>query len=139
MSEFERTRAMPAMPEVVFNEACDLGHLGSWLPGDVHVRPQNPPSVTVHEDRTGEDAAALVRTEPDRLRMEWGTKEAGRYTGWLQVSAHNGGVSQVTVHLTFFDESHAPEPSAIEEALEQSLARLEEQVRLRGPGPEGPG
>ncbi|MFI9718362.1 SRPBCC family protein [Streptomyces sp. NPDC052396] len=139
MSEFERSRDMPALPEMVFNEACDLGHLASWLPSDLHVHPQSPPSVTVHEDRTGEDSAALVRTEQDSLRMEWGTKEAGRYHGWLQVSAVNGGTSAVTVHLTFFDESHAPEPAAIEKALDQSLARLEEQVRMRGEAPEGPG
>ncbi|MEV4440383.1 SRPBCC family protein [Streptomyces sp. NPDC049577] len=139
MSEFVRSRTMPALPEVVFDQACDLGRLDSWLPRDLHVHPDSPPGVTVHEDRTGEDAAALVRVDKEELRMEWGTRETGRYTGWLQIAGAGGGTTEVTVHLTFFDEAHAPSDSAVEQALEQSLDRLAEEVRLRADAPEGPG
>ncbi|KJY43850.1 hypothetical protein VR41_01265 [Streptomyces sp. NRRL B-1568] len=139
MSEFERSRAMPALPEVVYDQACDLRRLEAWLPRDLHVRQEDPPAVTVHEDRTGEDAAAMVRLQKDRLRMEWGTRETGRYAGWLEVTGAGSGASTVTVHLSFFDESHAPSDGSVEDALEKSLDRLAEQVRLRADAPEGPG
>ncbi|UNO42903.1 SRPBCC family protein [Streptomyces sp. MST-110588] len=130
MSEYERSRTMPALPEVVFDQACDLKRLDSWLPRDLHVKPDDPPAVTVHEDSTGEDAQALVRAEKDQMRMEWGTRADGRYAGWLQVAGIDSGASEVTVHLSFFEGSHAPEDSVIEKALDQSLERLAEQVRL---------
>ncbi|MET9297221.1 SRPBCC family protein [Streptomyces sp. NPDC003077] len=131
MSEYERSRTMPALPETVFDQACDLNRLDAWLPGDLHVRPDDPPAVTVHEDHTGQDSAALVRAEKDQMRMEWGTRSDGRYAGWLQVAGIGSGASEVTVHLSFFDESHDPGDGPVGDALDQSLERLAEQVRLR--------
>ena len=63
--------------------------------------------------------------------MEWGTRDNGRYAGWLQVAGLDTGTSQVTVHLSFFDAKSAPPREEIEQLLEDSLARLEEQVRLQ--------
>ncbi|CAM5689428.1 hypothetical protein [Streptomyces afghaniensis 772] [Streptomyces afghaniensis] len=37
----------------------------------------------------------------------------------------------MTVHLSFFDDSHDPGETMVRDALETSLQRLEEQVRLR--------
>jgi hypothetical protein len=37
----------------------------------------------------------------------------------------------VTVHLPFFDDSHDPGEQAARAALDSSLQRLEEQLRLR--------
>lgn len=135
MSEFERTRTLPAQPEMVFDQVCDLNRLDSWLPRDLHVHPDDPPAVTVHEDRTGEDADALVRARKEQMRLEWGTREDGRYSGWLQVAGNGSGSSQVTVHLSFHQGSQRPDDGVVEEALDKSLERLEEQVRLRGEGP----
>jgi hypothetical protein len=36
----------------------------------------------------------------------------------------------VTVHLSFFDDGHDPGEQAVTDALDTSLRRLEEQVRL---------
>ncbi|WP_175407299.1 SRPBCC family protein [Streptomyces sp. TRM64462] len=139
MTEYERSRVMPALPERVFDEAADVGRLGEWLPGDLHVRahPGELPEVTVHEDRTDDDVDALLRTRKDRLRLEWGTKDQDSYGGWLQVTGVDGGASEVTVHLTFRDPSHDPGEHTVQEALDRSLHRLEEQVRLRVEGPAG--
>ncbi|MBH1933166.1 SRPBCC family protein [Streptomyces sp. AV19] len=135
MSDFERTRTIAARPEAVFERACDLDRLERWLPGELHVHADRPPVVTVHEDRTGDDAEALVRPDRDRLRLEWGTSEDRRYTGWLQVAGGAAGSgSEVTVHLSFGPGSHRPVDSVVEEALERSLERLEEQVRGLGAG-----
>ncbi|WP_433235802.1 SRPBCC family protein [Streptosporangium sp. CA-135522] len=131
MSEHERSRTMPAPPEVVFDQARDLDRLDHWLPQDLHVRPEVLPAVTVHEDSTGQDAHALMRADPDQLRIEWGTRDDDRYAGWLQVADSGSGASEVTIHLSFFDDAHAPGGDDIDTTLEDSLQRLAEEVRLR--------
>ncbi|MEV7190531.1 SRPBCC family protein [Streptomyces sp. NPDC093510] len=134
MTEYERSRTMPALPEHVFDQAADVSQMDAWLPQDLHVDAGEPPAVTVHEDRTDQDVSALLRARPEQMRLEWGTREQGGYTGWLQVAGLAGGTSEVTVHLSFFealDEGHDPGERAVHEALDRSLERLEEQVRLR--------
>lgn len=131
MSEYERSVTMSAMPEIVFDQACDVDKLDRWLPRELHVEPQEPPAVTVHEDTTGHDADALLRARRDQLRLEWGTRQDGRYAGWLQVAGIGSGASEVTVHLSFFDEKQAPPGDAVDAALDDSLHRLAEEVRLR--------
>ncbi|MFV0131274.1 SRPBCC family protein [Streptomyces sp. HMX112] len=131
MTEYERSRTMPALPEHVFDQAANVDQLDTWLPEELHVHPGDLPAVTVHEDRTDEDTSALLRARPDQLRLEWGTREQGGYTGWLQVAGIGSGASEVTVHLSFFDDSHDPGEQAVGQALDTSLERLEQQVRLR--------
>ncbi|MFI9583632.1 SRPBCC family protein [Streptomyces sp. NPDC052236] len=131
MTEYERSRTMPAPPEHVFDQAADVNRLDTWLPEELHVHAEELPAVTVHEDRTDEDTSALLRTRRDQMRIEWGTREQGSYTGWLQVAGLGSGASEVTVHLSFFEESHDPGEQAVQESLDTSLRRLEEQVRLR--------
>ena len=131
MAEYERSRTMPAGPEHVFDQAANVDQLDAWLPDALHVDVEDPPAVTVHEDRSGQDTAALLRSEPDQMRLEWGTRGQGTYTGWLQVAGIGSGASEVTVHLSFFDAGHDPGERAVNEALDGSLRRLEEQVRIR--------
>ncbi|POX38192.1 hypothetical protein C3486_24555 [Streptomyces sp. Ru73] len=131
MTEYERARTMPALPEHVFDQVSDVSRLDAWLPDELHVREEELPAVTVHEDRTGEDESALFRAEKDQQRVEWGTRENGSYAGWLQVSGIGSGASEVTIHLSFFDEDHDPGEQAVHTALDRSLERLAEQVRLR--------
>src|SRR5690606_42099656 len=71
------------------------------------------------------------RSRHDQMRLEWGTREQGGYSGWLQVAGIGGGASEVTVHLSFFDDDHDPGEKPVGDALDTSLRRLEEQVRLR--------
>ena len=137
MSEYEATRTMPAVAELVFDEASDLGAMYRWLPGELDVQPGEPPEATVtveHLDPSGrpmrERALAEVRNE--QMRVEWGTRDTGRYAGWLQVEGRGAGVSEVTVHLSFFSPGHPPlPPQQVQAELEESLDRLAEQVRLR--------
>ncbi|MDN3296070.1 SRPBCC family protein [Streptomyces ficellus] len=131
MTEYERSRTMPAQPEHVFDQAANVDQLDTWLPEALHVRPDDLPAVTVHEDRTDEDTSALLRAQKDQMRLEWGTRDQGSYTGWLQVAGIGSGASEVTVHLSFFDESHDPGEQAVGDALDRSLERLESQVRMR--------
>ncbi|MFH8347854.1 SRPBCC family protein [Streptomyces sp. NPDC018045] len=131
MSEYERSRTMPALPEHVFDQASVVGQLESWMPQGLHVEAEDLPAVTVHEDRTGEDEAGLFRAERDQMRLEWGTRDNGSYAGWLQVSGIGSGASEVTVHLSFFDERHDPGAGAVNDELDRSLERLDELVRLR--------
>ena len=131
MTEYERSHTMPAPPEQVFDQAANVGQMGDWLPGELHVRAEELPAVTVHEDRTDEDTSALLRARRDQMRIEWGTRERGGYAGWLQVAGIDSGASEVTVHLSFFDDRHDPGEEQVTGALDDSLRRLERQVRLR--------
>lgn len=131
MTEYERSRTMPAQPEHVFDQAAQVDQLETWLPEALHVDAGELPAVIVHEDRTDEDTSALFRARPDQMRLEWGTRDQGSYTGWLQVAGIGSGASEVTVHLSFFDDSHDPGEGTVRDALDTSLQRLEEQVRLR--------
>ncbi|MEU9475923.1 SRPBCC family protein [Streptomyces sp. NPDC048191] len=131
MTEYEWSRTMPAQPEQVFDQAANMGQLDAWLPDALHVDAEDPPAVTVHEDRFDQDMPALLRAQPDQMRLEWGTREQGSYTGWLQVSGIGSGASEVTVHLSFFDAGHDPGEETVFSALDGSLRRLEEQVRMR--------
>lgn len=131
MTEYERSRTMPAQPEHVFDQVANIDQMSDWLPRDLHVRAEELPAVTVHEDRTDEDTAALLRARRDQMRLEWGTRAQGTYTGWLQVAGIGSGASEVTVHLSFFDDSHDPGEKQVGDALDASLRRLEDQVRLR--------
>ncbi|MFE1507653.1 SRPBCC family protein [Streptomyces sp. NPDC058726] len=131
MTEYERSRTMPAQPEHVFDQAANIDQMEDWLPRELHVHAEEPPAVTVHEDRTDEDTSALLRARREQMRLEWGTRDRGSYTGWLQVAGIGSGASEVTVHLSFFEDSHDPGEKQVSDALESSLRRLEEQVRLR--------
>ncbi|MFD8204371.1 SRPBCC family protein [Streptomyces sp. NPDC059701] len=131
MTEYERSRTMPASPERVFDRAADVGRLDAWLPRELHVEMEEPPAVTVHEDGSDHDTAALLSARPEQMRLEWGTRDQGSYAGWLQVAGLDAGASEVTVHLSFFDDSHDPGGRAVTDALDTSLRRLEEQVRPR--------
>lgn len=133
MTEYERSRTMPARPEHIFDQAAHVDQFETWLPQALHVHADagELPAVTVHEDRTDEDTSALFRARRDQMRLEWGTRDQGSYTGWLQVAGIDSGASEVTVHLSFFEDSHDPGEKAVRDALDTSLQRLEEQVRLR--------
>ncbi|CAL9339657.1 SRPBCC family protein [Streptomyces cellulosae] len=131
MTEYERSHTMPAPPEQVFDQAANVGQMGDWLPGELHVRAEELPAVTVHEDRTDEDTSALLRARREQMRLEWGTRERGGYAGWLQVAGIDSGASEVTVHLSFFDDRHDPGEEQATGALDDSLRRLERQVLLR--------
>ncbi|MEV0638316.1 SRPBCC family protein [Streptomyces sp. NPDC050619] len=137
MTEYERSRTMPAQPEQVFDQAAHVDQLDAWLPAALHVQADDPPAVTVHEDHRDEDTPALLRSRPEQLRLEWGTRDRGSYAGWLQVAGLESGASEVTVHLSFFDDSHDPGGEDVQDALDASLRRLEEQVRLRADNTPG--
>ncbi|MGA5699571.1 SRPBCC family protein [Peterkaempfera bronchialis] len=131
MSEYKASRAMAAPPGQVFDEAADPRTMERWLPRELHIEAQRPPAVTVSHGADAERERALLRVERDRLRLEWGTRDSGRYAGWLQVTGGASGTSEVTVHLAFSDPATAPPAWQVETELRQSLDRLADQVRLR--------
>lgn len=133
MSEYEATRTFEALPELVFNEVGDLQAMNSWLPSEVHIDPKEPPTadVTVEHHGHQEHERALARARKEQLRVEWGTRDDNRYAGWLQVAGIGSGASEVTVHLSFFEPDEEPPREQVEAALDRSLERLQEQVRLR--------
>ncbi|MET8957389.1 SRPBCC family protein [Streptomyces sp. NPDC004393] len=131
MTEYERSRTMAALPEHVFDQAANVDQLDGWLPSALHVHPETPPAVTVHDDHAEQDTSALLSPRPEQMRIEWGTRDEGSYAGWLQVAGIGSGASEVTVHLSFFDDRHDPGERPVTEALDSSLRRLEDLVRLR--------
>ncbi|MBT2467751.1 SRPBCC family protein [Streptomyces sp. ISL-66] len=136
MTEYERSRTIPALPEHVFDQAANVDQMEQWLPRELHVD-SGGPAVSVHEHGGEAGGGAVLRARAEQMRLEWGTRENGGYTGWLQVAGLDGGPSEVTVHLSFFAGTNDPGAQAVNDALDRSLARLEEQVRLRVDGTGG--
>jgi uncharacterized protein YndB with AHSA1/START domain len=132
VTEYEASRTIVAAPEAVFAVASDVGTMDDWLPRDVHVEPAAPPEVTVTHGADVDRERALLRADPDRLRVEWGTRDTGEYAGWLQVTGIGAGPSEVVVHLSFSDPAHAPPGPDVEAALHRSLDRLAEKVEEGG-------
>ncbi|MEU4659864.1 hypothetical protein AB0G32_39045 [Streptomyces sp. NPDC023723] len=66
----------------------------------------------------------LPRARPERLRLERGTRDEGAYPGRFQVAGVEGGTSEVTVRLSFFDDRRAPGRDAVAAALDSSLRRV---------------
>lgn len=137
MTEYERSRTMPALPEHVFDQAANVDQMDQWLPAELHVRAEELPAVTVHEDGAAQDTAALLSVRKEQMRLEWGTRDDGAYAGWLQVTGLDAGPTEVTAHVSFFAEEHDPGAQAVNDALDRSLERLEDQVRLRVDGAAG--
>jgi hypothetical protein len=130
MAEYERSRAFDAPADLVFDEASDPDTMDEWLPQQVHVESGDLPEVTV--EHGAERERALMRAEREQLRVEWGTRDTDEYAGWLQVMGIEPDRSEAVVHLSFFDEEHAPPGDRIEQELNESLDRLTEKVRRRG-------
>lgn len=137
MTEYERSRTMPALPEHVFDQAANVEQMNQWFPGEFHVPAGDLPAVTFRERGGATESAAQPRARPDRMRLEWGSGDERGYAGWLQVEDLAGGPAEVTVHLSFLAAELDPGEQAVNEALDRSLERLEEQVRLRVDGAAG--
>lgn len=134
MTEYERCRVMPALPEHVFDQAANVDQMDQWLPGELHVHAEELPAVTVREEGGQAETAAHFKARREQMRLEWGTRGDGGYAGWLQVAGLDGGPSEVSVHLSFFAGQHDPGEQAVNGALDRSLERLEDRVRLRVDG-----
>jgi uncharacterized protein YndB with AHSA1/START domain len=133
MTEFERTRRLPADRDTVFAAVSDPHRMAEWLPTYVDA-PSDVDELTAaptqaHDgDRTVD---AVVDARPVQYRLEWGTRGQGEYAGWLQVFEIDEGASDVTVHLSFFSEDRAGAPGfsgRVEESLDGALDRLERLV-----------
>lgn len=135
MAEYERSRTFAAPPELVFDEASDPDTMDEWLPQEVHLESADLPEVTVSHG--SERERALMRAEPDQLRVEWGTRDTDEYARWLQVMGIEPDRSEAVVHLSFFDDEHAPPRSRIEQELNESLDRLTDKIRQRSERPGG--
>jgi uncharacterized protein YndB with AHSA1/START domain len=126
MSEHEVSRVLSAPSAAAFAVAADLERLPEWLPtvqvtaGDVDGEVR-----VAGESKDGPyESEGVWRPQPDQLRVEWGSESRGepeRYAGWLQVADSGTDSSEVTIHLSFFDDS---EPTEIEPALESCLEAL---------------
>ncbi|MFJ9078769.1 SRPBCC family protein [Streptomyces sp. NPDC102278] len=132
MAEYERSRTMPAPPEHVFDQAATAGQAAQWLPNELRATEQRSSA----SDGDGDVDVPELRPLKGELRLEWGAIRDDGYTGWLQVAEHEGGSSKVTAHCSFAGESD-PGAQVAHEALDRTLERLEEQVRLRIDGAAG--
>lgn len=110
MAEFEVSRSMPAVREVVFAEATRLQVGADWLPQPA---------------QTG--AADQLEADAPQLRLEWGTPGSDAPAGWLAVEDRDAGASEVTVHLVLPDAGGED----VEARLEQWLDRLYDSVLQR--------
>jgi hypothetical protein len=135
MAEYEVSRGMPAVSEVVFSTMADVERLESWLPPLIDVEPSGPDAAHVESEVGGHhEAEGLFRASPDQLRVEWAHRGTDDYAGWLQVADSGAGSSEVTLHLSFADDG-APARHAsgqpVEQWMRDALDQLADQVGRR--------
>lgn len=142
--EYEASRRMPADSRIVFDVASDTSTMHRWLPEQIDVH-EVAPGVTEAEGRfvgSKRERNGLVRSSPERLRLEWGSRGRPDYAGWLQVVDQADGTSEVVVHLSFLrDRPQSDGRGQIRKAtlrlIERSLDRLAAEVGRRVGQPGG--
>jgi hypothetical protein len=134
--EYEARRRMPADGRVVFDTAADTETMHRWLPEEIHVHEIAPGVAEAEAVAHGVEREGAMRTSSREFRLEWGTRAGPDYAGWLQVTDHPGGTSEVVVHLSFLGDQ--PEATgalwardATERSLRRSLDRLAKEVDRR--------
>ena len=147
MAEHEATRTIAAPPQEVFAVASDVERLPDWLPTLTGASSPSPGIAHVEGEADGSPYAddGFWRVADGQLRVEWGQPsrngQPSTYSGWLQVHDAGGegsGRSDVTVHLSFLDDSGAPaRPESRTEqhadaGLAAALESLERLVTARG-------
>lgn len=138
MAEYEASKVLDAPPEQVWAVVADVGRLAAWLPTMTVAEPAGTDQVHVEGEAHGHHYASegFFRAEDDQRRVEWGSESRGGemadYAGWLQVADSGAGGSEVTVHLSFFDEAqdlHTGDPDReIDHGIAVALDRLADQL-----------
>ncbi|HEX6980064.1 MAG TPA: SRPBCC family protein [Alphaproteobacteria bacterium] len=100
MSEYERTIAIQASPDRVFEFVADIRNMTRYMPTATRVQGLGDSRVRVEGEAHGHRYVSdgWMRIDGSRRRLEWGADE-GDYSGWLQVR-EDGSRSEVTIHLT---------------------------------------
>lgn len=100
MSEYERTIAIQAPPDRVFEFVADIRNMPRYMPTATRVKAQGDSRVRVEGEAHGHHYVSdgWMRSDGSRRRLEWGADE-GDYNGWLQVR-EDGPRSEVTIHLS---------------------------------------
>ena len=140
--EYEASRTMPADSRVVFDIAADTQTMHRWLPGEIDVHETAPGVAEAADHAHGVEREGVMHSSPEQHRLEWGSRGTPDYAGWLQVRDHDGGMSEVVVHLSFLgDQPEAKGASQAKEhaerELRRSLDRLAEEVARRASQPGG--
>lgn len=113
MTEYERSRTMPAQPEHVFEQAANIDQMDTWLPEELHVDAGDLPAVTVHEDYShlvfvcgplhGPQIEELHRRFAHCVRIAVGTSvvdaESPAVTGFHRVLARDAPGAEPTPDL----------------------------------------
>jgi uncharacterized protein YndB with AHSA1/START domain len=136
MTEFEVSRGMPAVGEVVFQTASDPARFAHWLPQQLDVEPTGPDAVHVESEVGGHhEAEGLLRAQPEQLRVEWANEGSDEYSGWLQVADSGAGSSEATLHLSFADAAvQRASGEQVEQSMREALDRLAGEVISRTDG-----
>lgn len=129
MSEYEDSQVLPLSGAAAFALVADVRRLPGWLDLVDTAEVPAPDLLRLTGSRGGVPYVleVLWRARPEQLRVEWGSRGDGRYSGWAQVSdsGSDGSASEVVVHLSFLDEA-AREGRAVgaDAALRTALERL---------------
>lgn len=109
MAEFEASRGMPALGEIVFAQASGLDLWGK-------------PPVQRSE-----------RPDDSTLRLNWGQGQEGSgRMGRLEVVDSGAGACKVTLHMDLPDgDALLQNPEAVHQAFEEFLERLQRTVLQR--------
>jgi hypothetical protein len=130
MADYCSSIDIPIPSERTFAFVSDVSNFPRFVPttrraradgGHVHVEGVS------HGASYADDGHLYV--DPERRLMRWGSGESA-YRGELSIDdVDNGSASHVEIKLHFSEGFvHAPSPEEVEQSLEESLARLRQEL-----------
>jgi uncharacterized membrane protein len=145
MSEYQRTIAIEAKPDDVFDFVSDINNLPKYLPTVESATPQHDGGVRV-TGKAGDkayDYEGYFRIDKESRHIEWGSNGEQEYSGWIQVE--NGVeevfTSRVIVHLTFepnpevarqLEKQAGDKDTAINEGIDEALRAIKNLCEDKG-------
>jgi hypothetical protein len=127
MTDYSNSIDIPVPSQRTFAFVSDVSNFPRFVPttrrasmdgGHIHVEGIS------HGASYADDGRLYIDAE--RRLMRWGSGESA-YRGELSVNEANGG-SRVEIKLHFKGSEHAPPPQEVERSLEESLARLRQEL-----------
>lgn len=143
--EYEERLHVRADADEVFDFVADVSNLPKYLPTTKSAEDQGPDRVRVQGEAAGHryDSDGYLRSDRERMRLEWGADE-GYYSGWMQIRSDGGG-AEVVVHISLRDKpgqgeeraDGGPSPDQVREGMRKGLESIRNHVEGRG-GKEEP-
>jgi uncharacterized membrane protein len=130
-SDFEKSIAVHAPADQIFNYLADVRNVPQYLPTVRDAQPQQGERIRT-QGQAGEhtyDSDGHFRVNQQARRLEWGSDGENEYNGWMEVQDLGNSLSEVRVHIHY-----APAPEMAQKMSERAPEHSFESAMNEGIG-----